>query len=175
MLPSLRPRSPPPSLSAQEILAASLPPLGLLSPGGRPELGRGTGLELRRPAPGAESPIRGKLAAPPRRCPWHGGARRSPAPSSSLFFPPSLAAPGPPACPQASRKAPETLGPEGLDREHPRRPDAGPASSGRRRALSDPWGVRLCLFRPQGCTRPSHFLNPSLPRSKTRNNIMAPF
>lgn len=77
--------------------------------GGRPKPGRGTGQELRRPAPGAESPIRGKLAASPRQCPWQGGSRRSPAPSSSLFLPPGLAAPDPPDRPQTSRKAPETL------------------------------------------------------------------
>lgn len=179
-LPGARPRrfmvlaAPVPSsfLSAQEIL--SLSPPGLLSPGGPPDAGKGTGLELQRPAPGAGSPIHGKLTAPPRRCPWHGGARRSPAPSPSLLFQRRAAAPDPADCPQTARKAPETLGSAdgtgsaGGDRTHAWHlgKTANPLRS---------LGSASVFFGRFGCTRPSHFLNPPLPRSKTRNNTMVPF
>lgn len=106
MLPALLPRSPPPSLSAQEILAGSLRPVYSALGAAR----SWEGDEAGAPLPGAESPIHGMLAAPPRRCPWHGGVRRSQAPSPSLLFPRCPIAPDPSDCPQTSRMAPETLG-----------------------------------------------------------------
>lgn len=117
--------SPPPPLRSQEILAVSLRPAYSALGAARSWEGDGAGPPLPGPGGGKSDP--GKRAAPPRRCPWHGGARRRPAPSrfpcSSRAVPPPAPSPStPPTVPRrlGRRRTPWAQGsapgaPSGLD------------------------------------------------------------
>lgn len=56
---------------------------------------------MHHPAPGAGSLILGKLAAPPQRCLWHRGTRRSRALSRTV---PPVSDPARPECPQTAKE-----------------------------------------------------------------------
>lgn len=73
------------SFSSQEIPAVSLRPAYSALGAARSWEGDRAGPPPPGPRGGKSDP--GKLAAPPRRCPWHGGARRRPAPSPFLALP----------------------------------------------------------------------------------------